>query len=53
MLLFQGRAHAYEHGDAAVMRVPVGVVAALGAPPLLLTNAAGSLLAEAGPAASR
>lgn len=49
VLLFQGRAHAYEHGDAAVMRVPVGVVAALGAPPLLLTNAAGSLLAEAGP----
>nr|WP_246775994.1 purine-nucleoside phosphorylase [Methylobacterium aquaticum] len=49
VLLFQGRAHAYEHGDAAVMRVPVGVVAALGGPPLLLTNAAGSLLAEAGP----
>ncbi|AWN47770.1 purine-nucleoside phosphorylase [Methylobacterium terrae] len=49
VLLFQGRAHPYEHGDAAVMRVPVGVVAALGAPPLLLTNAAGSLLSEAGP----
>ncbi|MGE7417125.1 purine-nucleoside phosphorylase [Methylobacterium tarhaniae] len=49
VLLFQGRAHAYEHGDAAAMRVPVGVVAALGAPPLLLTNAAGSLLPEAGP----
>jgi purine-nucleoside phosphorylase len=29
--------------------VPVGVVAALGAPPLLLTNAAGSLLPQAGP----
>ncbi|BCM82574.1 purine-nucleoside phosphorylase [Methylobacterium indicum] len=49
VLLFQGRAHAYEHGDAAAMRVPVGLVAALGAPPLLLTNAAGSLLPEAGP----
>ena len=49
VLLFQGRAHPYEHGDAAAMRVPVGVVAALGAPPLLLTNAAGSLMAEAGP----
>ncbi|TNC11070.1 purine-nucleoside phosphorylase [Methylobacterium terricola] len=49
VLLFQGRAHPYEHGDAAVMRVPVGVVAALGAPPLLLTNAAGSLLPGAGP----
>lgn len=49
VLLFQGRAHPYEHGDAAAMRVPVGVVAALSAPPLLLTNAAGSLLPEAGP----
>ncbi|AWB22859.1 purine-nucleoside phosphorylase [Methylobacterium currus] len=49
VLLFQGRAHPYEQGDAATMRVPVGVVAALGAPPLLLTNAAGSLLPEAGP----
>lgn len=49
VLLFQGRAHAYEHGDAAAMRVPVGVAAALGAPSLLLTNAAGSLLPEAGP----
>ncbi len=28
VLLFQGRAHAYEHGDAAAMRVPVGLVAA-------------------------
>jgi purine-nucleoside phosphorylase len=43
LLLFQGRAHYYETGDPAVMRVPVGVVAALGGPPLLLTNAAGSL----------
>lgn len=42
VLLFQGRAHYYETGDAAAMRVPVGLVAALGAPPLLLTNAAGS-----------
>lgn len=42
VLAFQGRAHYYEHGDPAVMRVPIGVVAALGAPPLLLTNAAGS-----------
>ncbi|AWN55533.1 purine-nucleoside phosphorylase [Methylobacterium sp. 17Sr1-1] len=49
VLLFQGRAHPYEHGQADAMRVPVGVVAALGAPPLLLTNAAGSLLAQAGP----
>jgi purine-nucleoside phosphorylase len=43
VLLLQGRAHYYETGDAAAMRVPIGVVAALGSPPLLLTNAAGSL----------
>jgi purine-nucleoside phosphorylase len=43
LLLFQGRAHYYETGDAAAMRVPIGVVAALGGPPLVLTNAAGSL----------
>jgi purine-nucleoside phosphorylase len=43
VLLLQGRAHYYETGDAGAMRVPIGVVAALGAPPLLLTNAAGSL----------
>lgn len=42
VLAFQGRAHYYEHGDPAVMRVAIGAVAALGAPPLLLTNAAGS-----------
>ncbi len=42
VLAFQGRAHYYETGDAAAMRVPIGVVRALGAPPLLLTNAAGS-----------
>ena len=43
VLLLQGRAHYYETGDAAAMKVPLGVVAALGAPPLLLTNAAGSI----------
>lgn len=43
VLIFQGRAHYYETGDAAAMRVPIGVVAALGGPPLLLTNAAGSV----------
>jgi len=42
VLLLQGRAHYYETGNAAAMRVPIGVVRALGAPPLLLTNAAGS-----------
>jgi purine-nucleoside phosphorylase len=43
VLLLQGRSHYYETGDAAAMRVPIGAIAALGSPPLLLTNAAGSL----------
>ncbi len=43
VLIFQGRAHYYEGGDAAVMRVPLGMLSALGSPPLILTNAAGSL----------
>jgi purine-nucleoside phosphorylase len=43
VLLLQGRAHYYETGDAAAMKVPLGVIAALGGPPLLLTNAAGSI----------
>ncbi len=42
VLIFQGRAHYYETGDAAAMRVPIGTIAALGSPPVLLTNAAGS-----------
>lgn len=42
VLALQGRAHYYEHGDPAVMRVAIGAIAQLGAPPLLLTNAAGS-----------
>jgi purine-nucleoside phosphorylase len=37
-----GRAHYYEHGDAAVMRTPIRLVQALGAEGLVLTNAAGS-----------
>lgn len=49
VLVFEGRAHAYEAGDAAVMRVPIGTAQALGAGALLLTNAAGSLMARAGP----
>jgi purine-nucleoside phosphorylase len=49
VLIFQGRAHYYEGGDAAVMRVPLGMLCALGSPPLILTNAAGSLKAEMPP----
>lgn len=48
VLVFEGRAHYYESGDAAVMRVPIGMLAAFGAP-LILTNAAGSLKAEMKP----
>jgi purine-nucleoside phosphorylase len=43
VLLFQGRSHYYETGDAGAMRVPVGLVKALGIPVLALTNAAGSV----------
>jgi purine-nucleoside phosphorylase len=49
VLVFEGRAHAYESGNAAAMRVPLGVAQALGARALFLTNAAGSLRMEAGP----
>ncbi|MCJ2083115.1 purine-nucleoside phosphorylase [Methylobacterium sp. J-090] len=49
VLVFEGRAHAYETGDAAAMRVPLSIAEALGAHALLLTNAAGSLRPEAGP----
>lgn len=40
---FGGRAHYYESGDPAVMRLPLEVLKALGAESLILTNAAGSL----------
>jgi purine-nucleoside phosphorylase len=41
--VFGGRAHYYEHGDPAAMRLPLEVLAALGAGSLIATNAAGSL----------
>jgi purine-nucleoside phosphorylase len=49
VLIFEGRAHYYESGDAAVMRVPLGLLTAFGSPPLILTNAAGSLRPEMPP----
>jgi purine-nucleoside phosphorylase len=49
VLVFEGRAHAYEHGDPAVMRVPLACARQLGARRLLLTNASGSLRPETGP----
>jgi len=49
VLLFQGRAHYYETGDAGAMRVPVALVKELGIPVLILTNAAGSVRANIRP----
>ena len=43
VLVLAGRAHFYEHGDAAVMRPALEAVAALGIDTLILTNAAGSV----------
>lgn len=40
--IFGARAHYYEHGNPAEMRLPLEVLKALGAKRLLLTNAAGS-----------
>jgi purine-nucleoside phosphorylase len=40
---FGGRAHYYESGNPAAMRLPLEVLKALGAESLVLTNAAGSL----------
>lgn len=41
--ILSGRVHAYETGDASVMRTPLDTLALLGCRTLLLTNAAGSL----------
>ena len=41
--VFGGRAHYYESGNPAAMRLPLEVLKALGAEGLILTNAAGSL----------
>ena len=51
VLVMQGRAHYYEHGDPAIMRTPIETMAALGIKNLILTNAAGSLLEEVPPGA--
>jgi purine-nucleoside phosphorylase len=47
--VFGGRAHYYEHGNPAEMRVPLEVLKALGCTQLLLTNAAGSLRSDIPP----
>jgi purine-nucleoside phosphorylase len=43
VIVFAGRSHYYEGGDPAVMKVPLGLLTRLGAPPVLATNAAGSV----------
>jgi purine-nucleoside phosphorylase len=47
--VFGGRAHYYESGRADAMRVPLEVLAGLGAESLIATNAAGSFLPEIPP----
>ncbi|MFV0301077.1 MAG: purine-nucleoside phosphorylase [Paracoccus sp. (in: a-proteobacteria)] len=47
--VFGGRAHYYESGRADAMRLPLEVLAGLGATKLLLTNAAGSVREEMQP----
>ena len=49
VLMLAGRAHYYEHGDAAAMRPALEALAAFGVRKLILTNAAGSLKPEMGP----
>lgn len=43
VLMLAGRAHYYEHGNAAAMRPVIEVLAGLGIERLILTNAAGSV----------
>jgi len=47
--VMQGRAHYYESGDAAAMKVPLRALAAAGCRTVILTNSAGSLRPEAAP----
>jgi purine-nucleoside phosphorylase len=47
--IFGARAHYYEHGNAAAMRLPLEVLKTLGSERLLLTNAAGSTRADTPP----
>jgi xanthosine phosphorylase len=49
VVVLQGRAHLYEGIPASDLAVPVRTVRALGAETIVLTNAAGSLNASAGP----
>jgi len=51
VLVLAGRAHYYEHGDAAVMRPVIEALAGFGIEKLILTNAAGSVDQDMPPAA--
>ncbi|MGT2464418.1 purine-nucleoside phosphorylase [Mesorhizobium atlanticum] len=48
VLMLSGRAHYYEHGNAAAMRPALEVLAGIGISHLILTNAAGSVEADMG-----
>ena len=49
VLMLSGRAHYYEHGNAAAMRPALEVLAGIGISHLILTNAAGSVEPDMGP----
>ncbi|WP_173935048.1 purine-nucleoside phosphorylase [Chelativorans sp. Marseille-P2723] len=49
IIMLAGRAHYYEHGDAAAMRPALECLQEAGVTTLILTNAAGSLKAEMPP----
>lgn len=49
VLMLRGRAHAYEKGNAAVMRPVIETLAEAGVKQLILTNAAGSLTKDMRP----
>ncbi len=48
-VLFAGRAHYYEHGDATAMQTPIRMLSELGCEILMLSNAAGSTARTMGP----
>jgi purine-nucleoside phosphorylase len=48
-LVFQGRSHAYESGNAAVMRPVIQTISDANVPDLIITNAAGSINANIRP----
>ncbi len=49
VLILSGRAHYYEHGDAAAMRAPLEALKTAGVKRLILTNSAGSVNKDMAP----